>query len=239
MAHTSFTLSGFLRHSGEVLAAADLDDVVLTRRDGENLVLTTAPRATARREGLGGLARVVREAVADAEDAPHLVRHLGRAFSGVSYLDPEEGRRFLAEVAEAAGAAAELGATEPLARALARWRHLARSRARERPISGHSVRPVAIPDDVDDPSIEKASGIVELPLRVRWSHPPRRYDLDEPRDLRRMYEQVLREGTDDDVRRFIDVDTLVRNWDQLVVPPRVRRAWAEWLRRRRSIELKC
>lgn len=239
MGDKSFTLSGFLRHSGEVLAAADREDMMLTRRDGEDLVLTTAPRDRATREGLSALANAVREAVADPVDAPHLVRHLGRAFSGASHLAPEEGRRLLAEVAEAAAAAAELGATEPLARALARWKRLARSRARERPVSAHSTRPVAIPDDVDDPSIEKASGVVELPLRVRWSHPPRRYDLDEPRDLRRLYEQVLREGTDDDVRRFIKVDALVRNWDQLVLPPRVRRAWAEWLRRRHSIEPRC
>lgn len=55
----------------------------------------------------------------------------------------------------------------------------------------------------------------------------------------RVYEQVLREGTDDDVRRFIDVDVLAREWDSLVLPPRVRRAWVTWFRRHRGVELSC
>jgi len=37
--------------------------------------------------------------------------------------------------------------------------------------------PVAIPEDVDDPSVVKASGAVELPFHVRWSDPPITYDL--------------------------------------------------------------
>lgn len=104
----------------------------------------------------------------------------------------------------------------------------------ERPVSAHLMRPVAIPDDVDDPSIEKARGVVELPLRVRWTYPQRSYDLDDPRQRRRVYEQVLSEGLDDDVRRFIDVDRLIEDWGELVLPQRVRIAWTEWLRRTRG-----
>jgi hypothetical protein len=128
---------------------------------------------------------------------------------------------------------------EPLARALDRWRRTARARAAAHPRSAHDTRPVSIPDDVDDPSAEKALGIVELPLHVRWSHPLRTYDLDNERDRRRVYEQVLREGNDDDVRRFIDVDTLVADWEELVLPSRVRRAWSHWLNRRRGLDLAC
>ena len=104
---------------------------------------------------------------------------------------------------------------------------------------GPDARPVAIPDDVDDPSITKANGTVELPLRVRWTGVPRQYDLDDPAERARVYEQVLSEGTDDDIRRFIDVDVLAGTWEQLVLPPRVRVAWAEWFRRRRQLDLRC
>lgn len=75
---------------------------------------------------------------------------------------------------------------------------------------------------------------MQLPHNVRWSGPPKTYDLDDPVDLARVYEQVLREGTDDDVRQFIDVDVLTQLWDTLVVPARVRTAWASWFQRRRA-----
>ncbi len=104
---------------------------------------------------------------------------------------------------------------------------------------GTDPRPVAVPDDVDDPRHVKAAGEVQLPLNVRWSGPPKTYDLDDPIDLARVYEQVLREGTDDDVRRFIDVEILEKLWDTIVVPARVRAAWAEWFRRHRGVDLGC
>jgi hypothetical protein len=55
----------------------------------------------------------------------------------------------------------------------------------------------------------KARGIVQLPLHIRWSGPPILYDLGRWEDRARVYEQVLREGTDDDVRFYIDVDELL------------------------------
>ena len=98
---------------------------------------------------------------------------------------------------------------------------------------------MAIPDDVDALGTLKARGVVELPLRVRWSGPRRRYDLGDRRDRALVYEQVLTEGTDEDVRRFIDVDQLVDLWSDLVLPRRVRAVWSRWLRERRSIVVEC
>jgi hypothetical protein len=104
---------------------------------------------------------------------------------------------------------------------------------------GPAARPVALPDDVDDPRVEKATGTVELPLHVRWSDQAIAYDLSDQHDRARVYEQVLREGDEDDIRHFIVVDHLIDLWDELVLPPYVRSAWAEWLGRRRRVDLWC
>ena len=85
----------------------------------------------------------------------------------------------------------------------------------------------------------KATGVVELPFHVRWSDPSITYDLEQRADRIRVYEQVLREGTEDDVRLYIDVDELVELFYELVLPPTVRRAWAGWLLRHRGLVLEC
>lgn len=94
---------------------------------------------------------------------------------------------------------------------------------------------MAIPDDVDAPGVDKASGVVNLPLHVQWSGRPRYYDLADRRQRALVYELVLTEGTDDDVRSFIDVDELVRLWGDLVLPEHVRLAWSQWLATRRNV----
>jgi len=104
---------------------------------------------------------------------------------------------------------------------------------------GPETRPVAIPDDVVDPTVPKASGLVELPRHVRWSDPPVIYDMTDRRDRLSVYEQVLTEGTDDDVRWFIDVAQLVDLWDDLVLSPRVRVAWKTWLCNRGLLVTGC
>jgi transcriptional regulator with XRE-family HTH domain len=91
-----------------------------------------------------------------------------------------------------------------------------------------TTRPVAIPDDIADANGSKAVGVVELPRHIRWSGPPRSYDLDKRRDRARVYEQVLREGSEDDVRHFVRLDELVDLWDELVLPHHVRAAWDRW-----------
>jgi hypothetical protein len=97
----------------------------------------------------------------------------------------------------------------------------------------------AVPDNLDTSDVEQVAGAVELPLHIRWSGPPRVYDLADRQDRARVYEQVLREGNDDGVRRFIRVDDLVDLWDELVLPRHVRRAWADWLERHRGLTVSC
>jgi hypothetical protein len=98
---------------------------------------------------------------------------------------------------------------------------------------GPASRPVAVPADFGDVSSPSANGVVELPLHIRWSGPPVTYDLDDRADRARVYEQVLREGTEDDVRFYIDGDRLLELWDELVLPPPVREAWTSWIEDRR------
>ncbi|MDQ6615076.1 MAG: hypothetical protein M3083_10075 [Actinomycetota bacterium] len=101
------------------------------------------------------------------------------------------------------------------------------------------ARPVSLPDDVDDSSLQKAAGVVELPAHVSWSGPRFRWDLADRRQRAQVYEIVLSEGTDDDVRRFIDVDELLDVWEDLWLAPHVRHAWAGHLRHLRGVQLRC
>jgi hypothetical protein len=100
---------------------------------------------------------------------------------------------------------------------------------------GPAARPVAAPGDLDDPLLGRATGRVELPLHIAWSGSPIVYDLGDRADRARVYEQVLREGTERDVRFYIDGEQLLELWDELVLPPTVRRAWAGWVQRRRRV----
>jgi hypothetical protein len=100
-------------------------------------------------------------------------------------------------------------------------------------------RPVALPDDIDNPTLLKATGIVSLPLHVSWSGPARTWDLDNRGERLRVYEMVMTEGTEDDVRRFVEIDELIDLWNDLWLPPHVRRAWSDHLRRLRGVQLAC
>lgn len=97
--------------------------------------------------------------------------------------------------------------------------------------------PPEIPDDVDAPGTPKARGVVRLPLRVNWSDADPTYDLDDRHDRARVYEQVLAEGTAEDVRHFIDVDQLIDLWDELMLPRAVASAWSAWLATHRGVHV--
>jgi hypothetical protein len=68
-------------------------------------------------------------------------------------------------------------------------------------------------------------GVVELPQRLMWN-PDRTFDLDDPDQLRWMYENVLREAIRiDELRQWLNGPVLVRIWTDLNLPRGVRRAW--------------
>ena len=98
---------------------------------------------------------------------------------------------------------------------------------------------MAVPDELDAIGGLKATGVVELPFHIRWSEPSLAYDLNRRTDRIRVYEQVLREGTQEDVRHYIDGSELVELFDDLVLPPAVRKPWKEWIDRHREIDSDC
>jgi len=95
------------------------------------------------------------------------------------------------------------------------------------PYQARPGRLALVIDDLDDLR-GPVTGLVELPLRLFWSLPDHRFDLDEP-DLRRWYyETVLREATrPGDLAAYLDGETLVGIWPELYLPKGVRRGWEE------------
>jgi DNA invertase Pin-like site-specific DNA recombinase len=95
------------------------------------------------------------------------------------------------------------------------------------PYQARPGRPVLVIDDLGDLR-GPVSGTVELPLRLFWSLPDHRFDLDDP-DLRLWYYQtVLREASRPaDLTAYLDAGTLVGLWPDLYLPKGIRRAWEE------------
>jgi hypothetical protein len=67
-----------------------------------------------------------------------------------------------------------------------------------------------------------------------WSSTDRTVDLADRRNRARCYEAVLREGTPDDIRTYVDGALLIDLWDELVLPPDVRQAWQPLIDRARA-----
>ena len=87
-------------------------------------------------------------------------------------------------------------------------------------VAGARGRMVVVPDRLPRLEPEAALASVSLPLTVNWSQPGRVFRLAD-RD-----EMVLREGTADDVVRYVDGVLLVDLWNDLVLPSYVRSAWS-------------
>jgi transcriptional regulator with XRE-family HTH domain len=95
----------------------------------------------------------------------------------------------------------------------------------ERPTS--RGRLVAVPSSLPRLPAPQALATVRLPLHLNWSQPERRFDLADRGDRARVYEIVLREGGPEDVLAYVDGTLLIDTWDELVLPPDVRAAWAD------------
>ncbi len=90
---------------------------------------------------------------------------------------------------------------------------------------GPAARPVAVPKGFDGIGGTKARGLIELPIHIWWSEPTRTFDMGSDKDRRRVYELVLTEGDEDDVRFYVQFDDLKVDWLVLFLPQHVRSAW--------------
>ena len=87
-------------------------------------------------------------------------------------------------------------------------------------------RAPAVPDRIDD--LHGSSlGLLEVPHHMACGHASRRrYDLDDPVQLRHAYEQVLCEAAGcGEVEDLINPALLRKVWRDLHLPSRVREAW--------------
>jgi excisionase family DNA binding protein len=71
--------------------------------------------------------------------------------------------------------------------------------------------------------------VFELPFHLYWSDDNNRFDLSKRARLRSMYQIVLTEGTDDDVRTYMNRALLIDVWDELWLSPAVHEAWDSWI----------
>ena len=95
------------------------------------------------------------------------------------------------------------------------------------PYQARPGRRVLVIDDLADLR-GPTSGTVELPLRLFWSLPDHRFELDDPEMRLWYYQTVLREASrPGDLTTYLDRDTLVSLWPDLYLPRGVRRAWED------------
>lgn len=100
--------------------------------------------------------------------------------------------------------------------------------------AGSGGEPYVVPDRLWRLDLETAFATIVLPGHLHWSGPSRAYDLGERGDRARVYEIVLREGTEADLLAYIDGALLIDLWDDLILPPLLREAWTPLIARYRG-----
>jgi transcriptional regulator with XRE-family HTH domain len=96
---------------------------------------------------------------------------------------------------------------------------------------GPRGEPYVVPDRLWRLEIADALATVVLPSHLHWSGPSRIYRLADRRDRARVYEIVLREGTETDLLTYIDGAMLVDVWGDLILPAPLRAAWSPLIAR--------
>lgn len=69
------------------------------------------------------------------------------------------------------------------------------------------------------------TGLVTLPLRIRWVPGDRTYDVDNDAQAQIVYQAVLAEGTAADQRSFLNAQRLIELWPTLHLDQRVVELW--------------
>jgi hypothetical protein len=121
------TFSELLRSPNDVAAAAEHGSVTITRRDGQDLVLTTAQAAQNSRNGLRFAASIVAAAVVDSPTT--FVQGLHTAFPWMIFLSQEEQQQLADELVSLARGCAAVDRFQPLSAAVQGWEATAQAYA--------------------------------------------------------------------------------------------------------------
>lgn len=98
------TFTFMLRNSGAVLAELEHSDVVLRRRDGEDLFLGFRSREESLRDTLAALARLLSAASVDPQTRQRLVGALAASLPWTTFLPEDERAEFLDALVSTAAA---------------------------------------------------------------------------------------------------------------------------------------
>src|SRR5947207_9255359 len=116
------TFTPILRNSGEVLAEVEHRDVVLRRRDGEDLFLGLRSREASVRDALGVLARLLLAVSVDPDTRRTVAGALAASLPWTTFLPEDEREEFFEALTSTAAACVELDTFEPLAHLIEGWR---------------------------------------------------------------------------------------------------------------------
>lgn len=122
MSLAEHTFTHMLRNSGEVLAEVEHRDVVLRRRDGEDLFLGLRSREASVRDALGVLARILLAASVDPETRERVTGALSASLPWTTFLPDDERSDFFEALTAMAAACVEVDTFEPLAHLIDGWR---------------------------------------------------------------------------------------------------------------------
>ncbi len=109
---TEFTLTDFLQHSGQILPRVAEGEVVLHRRDGEDLILTTSTQMEA-------LQATLRAFMSITDGRPE---RAGTVFPWFAFLEPADQLECLRELREGANATMLTGRLSELEEIIDEWR---------------------------------------------------------------------------------------------------------------------
>jgi hypothetical protein len=130
MSLAEHTFTYMLRNSGDVLAEVEHRDVVLRRRDGEDLFLGLRSREESVRDALGVLARLLLAASVDPDTRQRVASALSASLPWTTFLPDEERAEFFEALTATAAACVELDTFEPLAHLIDGWRATAQVHAK-------------------------------------------------------------------------------------------------------------
>ena len=127
MSTKTVTFSELSKNSKRIAETVErVQRVHVTRRDGEDLYLTTERHDRQRAETADVIARLFTALISSDEDARAVLRALSKVFPWVRHLSAAEAREFVVDLVNAIHDATDLDVHANLHRAIVEWRATAR-----------------------------------------------------------------------------------------------------------------